>query len=288
MTWTLSAFADEAGPSKEQQIDALRRAGLTCIDLRNVEGHNISALPIELARTVKSKLDEAEITVGMFGSPIGKIDIADDFDIDVQRLEHLGAMARIFECNAVRIFSYYNGQDQPFERWHAKAIDRLRQLRDRAAKLGLVLYHENEAEIFGDHCDQVVLIADELCDGEVFRLIFDFDNFDRSGDDVWACWQRLRDRVDAIHLKDSTREGQHVPVGRGAGKVRQILADARSIGWEGLLTLEPHLKYSEAVLATGPSGQPNQVLKHLSEVECFHVAAVAAKELIDQVGAVVV
>ena len=49
MGWTitaLSAFADEAGGSSDAQIEALGRAGLTEIDVRSIDGHNICDLPI--------------------------------------------------------------------------------------------------------------------------------------------------------------------------------------------------------------------------------------------------
>jgi hypothetical protein len=108
MNWTLSAFADEAAPTCEAQIAALQRAGLSFIDIRSIEGHNISALPLDVAREVKAKLDDAGITTQMLGSPLGKIDIADSVDSDLEKLRHIGAVAPILGCNAVRIFSYYN------------------------------------------------------------------------------------------------------------------------------------------------------------------------------------
>ena len=90
MTWTLSAFADEADMQIGEQIRALHEAGYRYIDLRGVNGYNITELPEDEARTVRRRLDDADIRVHMFGSPIGKIDIADDFEIDHLKLMHLG------------------------------------------------------------------------------------------------------------------------------------------------------------------------------------------------------
>ena len=123
--------------------------------------------------------------------------------------------------------------------------------------LGLVLYHENERHIFGDRLPGVKVIADELRGGSgdgPFRIIFDFDNFNQTGDDVWRNWLELRDQTDGFHVKDSDPNNQHVPAGRGVGKIREILSDALGRGWQGPLTLEPHLAHSAAVLATGPHG----------------------------------
>lgn len=284
--WTLSAFADEAGGSLDEQIAALQRAGIRYIDLRNVDGHNISALPLDHAEKVREKLDAAGIRVAMFGSPIGKIDIADDLQIDLDKLRHLGQLSKILNCRAVRIFSYYNRKERrPFQDWRQESFRRLQALRDEAERLGLVLYHENEGEIFGDHPQENLEIARTFRDGRTFRIIFDFSNFNISGDDVWKAWELLRDVVDGFHLKDSDTSKQHVPLGQGAGYVRQILSDALQRGWQGPMTLEPHLTHSKAVMATGPSGKPNQQFSELTPAESFHIAAQTATQLLRDIGA---
>lgn len=286
MTWTLSAFADEAGTSTDEQIAALKQAGFTHIDPRNVDGHNIAALPVDAAEAAKKKLDAAGITVAMFGSPLGKIDIADGMQGELDQLDHLAEMKKVFGCDAVRIFSYYNKAEKPLDEWATASIDRLKQLRDRAAQHGLVLYHENERHIYGDRLEQVLHIADELR-GESFKLIFDFDNYNQSGDDVWDNWLALRDRTDAIHLKDSTAppDPMHVPAGQGNGQIPRILADALERGWAGPMTLEPHVAHSNAVMATGPSGVANQALADMTPAEAFQVAADAAKKILTEIGA---
>lgn len=93
---TFSAFTDEAGRSCEEQIAACQRAGLRFMDLRSIDGIGITTLPIEHAQTVREKLDAAGISVKMFGSPIGKIDIADPFETDLAKLQHLGTLAPVF------------------------------------------------------------------------------------------------------------------------------------------------------------------------------------------------
>ncbi|MCE9590604.1 MAG: sugar phosphate isomerase/epimerase [Planctomycetes bacterium] len=282
-TWLLSAFADEAGDACDVQIAALKRAGLRHIDLRGIDGFNISALPLDKATAIRKKLDAAGITVGMFGSPIGKIDIADDFKIDLDKLRHLGALADVLGCRSVRIFSYFNKQNAPADKWRAESLTRLRGLRDLAVELNLTLYHENEAHIFGDKSADVTTIARELRGhkpGGPFRMIYDFDNYNRTGQEPWSIWLEQRDAVDGFHLKDSDASGAHVLIGQGSTKSRDILADALSRGWAGPVSLEPHLKHSKAVMATGPSGKANVQFAEMSEGDCFHAAAQAAVTLL--------
>ena len=283
MNWTLSAFADEAAPSGEAQIAALQRANLKFIDIRSIEGHNISALPTAIALAVKPKLDEAGIGVQMLGSPLGKIDIADDFDLDLQKLRHIGQVAPLLGCNAVRIFSYYNKNGASHAEWMAKSLSRLESLRAEAKNLGLVLFHENERHIFGDLGDDVAQIAALRDDN--FKLIFDFDNYNQSGEDVWATWQKLADQTDSFHLKDSTADNKHVPVGLGNGKIPEIIADAVKRGWSGPVAVEPHLTHSGAVAATGPSGAVNEAYSAMPPQESFHIAVEAAKSLLGSAGA---
>jgi sugar phosphate isomerase/epimerase len=281
--WTLSAFADEAGTSTDSQIQALQRAGLNYIDIRGIDGHNISVLPVEHAREIKTKLDSAGIAVQMFGTPIGKIDIADDFEIDRAKVRHLAELAPILGCNALRIFSYFNANGASHADWKAESLRRLQQLRDDAEQLNLVLYHENERHIFGDLGDDVVAIS-ELRNAN-FKLIFDFDNYNQSGEDVRATWDKLAGSTDSIHLKDSTKDNMHVPVGQGNGQVREILVDAVARGWNGPLAVEPHLGRSGAVAVTGPSGVVNESYASMKSEDSFHLAVEEAKKLLSEVGA---
>ncbi|RYG71456.1 hypothetical protein EON80_05200 [bacterium] len=283
MNWTLSAFADEAAPSCEAQIAGLQRAGLSRIDIRSIEGHNISTLPLDIAGEVKKKLDDAGITVQMLGSPIGKIDIGDDVASDITKLRHIGSLAPILGCNAVRIFSYYNKAGVSHIEWMAKSLFRLETLRDEAKAMGLVLYHENERHIFGDLGADVLQIA-ELRDDN-FKLIFDFDNYNQSGEDVWATWLKLADQTDSFHLKDSTTDNMHVPAGLGNGKIPEILADAVKRGWSGPVAVEPHLTHSGAVAATGPSGAVNEAYSAMPHAESFHIAVEASKAALAEAGA---
>ena len=290
MTWTLSAFADEASQSVDEQIAVLKEAQIGCVDLRNVDGVNIVDLPVEHAKAVKEKLDAAGIAVGMYGSPIGKIDIADDFETDRKRLTHLGALREVFGAESVRLFSYFNKANAEMGDWAEESVRRLRELCEMAEDLGLVLYHENELGVFGGPLSQVEILRDEIHaqHPDRFRLIFDFDNYNQCGEDVWKNYQVLRESTHAIHLKESKRtaEGkyQHVPVGQGDGRIEEILRDLASRKWEGQLTLEPHLARSPAVVATGPHGEANASLADLSDVECFLVAAEAARGMLKRVG----
>ena len=289
MGWILSAFADEAGETLNEQIAALTEAQIDHVDLRNVDGYNIVELPLDHAASVKKKLDAMGIALCMYGSPVGKIDIADDFQIEVKRMNHLGELKQIFGAQAVRMFSYYNKGGASPDKWRAEAVDRVKRLVELAEKNDLVLYHEHEPGLYGGSFKTVMDLYEQMqkLGGDRFRLIFDFDNYNQAGEDVWENHQNQRRHVAAIHLKESQKQPDgsfmHVPVGQGDGHVPEILADLAACGWEGSLTLEPHLARTAAVLKTSPHGEANRQLAGRTPHECFILAAQAARALLHQV-----
>lgn len=284
MTLLLSAFVDEAGDSTNEQLIACVKGGLTYIDPRSVDGYNITELPLDAAKKVAKRYHELGIRANMYGSPIGKIDITDDFQIDLDRLDHLGQLKGIFGATGVRIFSYYNKSGIDKSAWQRESINRLKRLRDRASQLGLVLFHENESEIFGEHPEDVMKIA-ELRDGQVFKLIYDFANYLRTGVQPQDCWAMFKGRTDCFHLKDQKVNGQHVPIGLGDTDAEAILCDAISSGWQGAFVLEPHLTHSQAVITTGVHGAPDVSLTGLSRGDTFQIAVNAARKIMESVGA---
>ena len=284
MGWSLSAFVDEAADSCDGQIAAAKAAGLGFVDLRNIDGLNIAALPIEAAKVIRQKLDNAWLKVGMLGSPIGKIDITEDVESDLAKLRHLATLREVLGTNQVRIFSYFNKTNLPPAAARDEVFRRLDLLQCEAQDLGLVLYHENEMQIFGDKAADVLAIAQEFRDGESFKMIFDFGNFNAGKQDVWEAWETLRDMVDAIHIKDNIwgADGNlvHVPAGLGQGKIPEILADAAKRNWNGPIVVESHLQHSAGVVATGPSGVANQAYSAMTPQESFVLACNTAKEVI--------
>jgi sugar phosphate isomerase/epimerase len=283
----LSGFTDEAGLAIADQIEATQRAGLNYLDLRGFEGYSIVNLPEDQAREVRRQLDAAGISVNMFGSPLGKVDIADDFAAEQAKLDHLARMADCFDCRDVRVFSYFNQHGAAHDAWREASVDRLGRLRDQAARHGLRLWLENERFIFGDHCREFHTLAEALRDGQRFFCLFDFDNFTQTGDDCWANWQTLKPCIDGFHFKECTADGVHVPIDEGASHAEAIVADAVNSGWSGPISLEPHLAHSEAVMATGPHGQQNQALSELTTIEAYVYAAERAKAMLQRIGATI-
>ena len=88
---TLCAFADEASTEFDGQIKALLRNNIYNIELRGLDGKNISALSEEEAEIYAEKLEKAGIKVWSLGSPLGKI------SIDSPREEHENLLRKLLK-----------------------------------------------------------------------------------------------------------------------------------------------------------------------------------------------
>jgi hypothetical protein len=141
---------------------------MTHVDLRGVDEYNITTLPVDKAIDVQAKLAAAGMRVCMFGSPIGKIDVLDDLQIDLDKLTHLSLLVPIFGTNKVRMFSYHNKKDVSAKEFAALAIERVGKLKEHAKGLGLQLYHENEKGIFGERLAETLMLLKNLRDGKTF------------------------------------------------------------------------------------------------------------------------
>ena len=62
----LCAFSDEAGSSLQAQIDALHRNGMSLMEIRMVDGENISKISLEKAAEIAKTLKENDVIL-MFG-----------------------------------------------------------------------------------------------------------------------------------------------------------------------------------------------------------------------------
>ena len=74
--FNLHAFADEAGQDLNEQIAALQDNGYEGMEIRNVEGQNVSALTLERAKEIEKRMKDAGLCVWSIGSPIGKISVS--------------------------------------------------------------------------------------------------------------------------------------------------------------------------------------------------------------------
>lgn len=233
----LSAFADEAACAYAAQLEVLRQERIPYIELRGLDGKSIADLSEEEAKRYAVQTQEAGIKVWSIGSPLGKIWIGDDFDAHLKKAEHVFRLAGIFGTEKVRVFSFYTKTP---EADREEVMRRMGEMVRLAEKYGVVLYHENEKEIYGDTAARC---ADLLKCNRGLNSVFDPANYVQCGEKISNALHLLRKETGYYHIKDALyADGEVVPAGKGDGCLLEVL---EGITEDTVLTLEPHLAVFE-------------------------------------------
>lgn len=270
------AFADEASSVIDEQIVAMKRNGLQGLEIRGVDGTNISDITIEKAKEVKEKLDAAGLITWSIGSPIGKIKINEDFAPHIEKYKHTLEIANVLGAENIRMFSFYTKEVKP-EDCKNEVIDRLGKFVEIAKGTGINLCHENEKGIYGDipeRCLEIHKAFPEL------KGIFDPANYVQCGVDTLKGWELLKDYIYYMHIKDSKTDGFVVPAGMGDGNVAAIVKDFIARGGNSF-TIEPHLTVFKGLEGLEQEGEETKMeFKYPDSNSAFDAACDAFKKLI--------
>lgn len=280
--FTLSAFADEICAPLADQMTVLERYGIRHIEFRAADGKNVADYTVAEAREAARRMKDRGFAVSAVGSPMGKLDIRQDFAPHLERFRHVVDLAQALDTRYIRMFSFFIPRGEEAAAYRSEVMDRLNAFVEAARGSGVMLLHENEKEIYGDIPERCRDILDTL-DPQGLRGIFDFSNFVQCGAENYPYgWNLLRDGIVYFHLKDSVytgvRQGRdmgrqvtgnaHRPAGQGDGACLAILGEAARAGFRGFLSIEPHLGEEY-----GDTGEKR-----------FDAAASAALRLLDQIG----
>lgn len=240
----ISGFSDEIASNFDEQLQGVRDLGMHYISLRGIDGKNINDYSLEAVKqSILPRLQNAQVKVSSIGSPIGKIFIHDEtgFKKQLEDLERLCQICHLLDCRYIRIFSFYIEKGENYDAYQESVIQKLQYFTQIAEKYNIILLHENEKDIFGDIGRRCKVLLDAIHSPH-FKAIFDFANFVQCQEDVMACYELLKQDVVYFHIKDAhTTDQQNVVCGTGEGHIAEILRLAIQGGYEGFLTLEPHL-----------------------------------------------
>ena len=273
--FVLSAFGDEIAADLDEQIDALLADGIRHVEFRAAWGKNVLALDDEEVERAHDILARHGVRVSAIGSPIGKINIGDDFEAHRARFRRALWVADRLDTRFIRIFSFFMPPDEA-PRHRDEVLRRLSALVADAAAAGVTLLHENEKEIYGDtpeRCRDLI----ESIGSPALRVTFDPANFVQVGVRPFdQAYPLLRDYIAYHHIKDAVMAGGGVRVaGEGDGQVAEVLRAEAARGFQGFASLEPHLKSGGRY--AGFSGP-----------QLFHEAAAALQRLLAAIEGVTV
>ena len=237
----LSAFADEIDMNLTIQMDELEKHNIRYIEMRGVNDVNISNVTIEQAKEIKSQLDARGFKISSLGSPIGKIYLKDNFDEHKEMFARLLEVASILGAKYMRIFSFFMEEHTNYDDYAEEVISKLTELAEMADSYNITLLHENEKDIYGDTPARCLNLVTSI-NKDNFRLVFDPANFVQVNEDTLKAHDLLKEYVAYYHIKDARLDDKKVvPAGHGDGNIPEIIERITSNGYNGFLSLEPHL-----------------------------------------------
>ncbi|MGI5893351.1 MAG: sugar phosphate isomerase/epimerase family protein [Candidatus Merdivicinus sp.] len=273
----LSAFADEAGSAVSEQIDALKGNGFTHIEVRGVNGKNITALTIEEAKELKKQLDDGGISVWSIGSPLGKISVGDEFAPHLDLFKHTLELAKVLDTTHIRMFSFFCPKGEA-DLCREIVFDRLGKFCEAAKGSGILLCHENEKGIYGDTADRCLDVLKNFPD---LKGVFDPANFLQCKQDTLRAWDMLEPYLEYLHIKDVRDDGTVVPAGMGAGHLPELLDRFEKMGGKAV-SVEPHLSVFKGLAELENEGEKTKIgeFQYESQRAAFNAAASALVNLI--------
>ena len=250
----LTGIADEASQDIEQQIKTTKELGWNAIESRFINGKNIHDISEDEFGQVCDALDGSGVFINAFGSAIGNWgkDVRDDFSITEQEIGRAIPRMKTLGAKFVRIMSYkvLDQDDQLVE----ERIRRLRMIVDSFSSEGITAVHENCMNYGGmswQHTMELIEAVPNL------KLVFDTANpafnRDRSKDgepwqDSWEFYNQVKEHIVYVHIKDclnpkpeNNNQEIYVYPGEGDGCVKEIISDLKGIGYNGGISIEPHL-----------------------------------------------
>ncbi len=280
----LTGFADEAGASIDVQIKATQELGWTNIESRNIDGVNIHDLSADAFDVVAGKLEASGVRVNCFGSAIAnwQAQITSPFQQTLDQIERAIPRMRRLGSKMVRMMSYAVLKDEQgnpvADQQKEERFRRVREIVRLFNAAGITPVHENCMN-YGGMSYQHTLELVENVPG--LKLVFDTGNPVFSDDrskpapypkqSAWEFYSQVKEHIAYIHIKDGVFEKgpdgefktRFTHAGEGQGDVKRIVKDLLDSGYDGGISMEPHL----AAVFHDDSVQSEEAVKYANYVE---------------------
>jgi len=254
----LMGIGDEAGSSLDTQIKATKELGWKHIEMRGVEvpgfaKDNFHNIPDAAFDQAVAKLQENDISVYAFGSTIMNWakTVETPFDVTLAEVKRTIPRMQKIGSKFVRVMSF-KPKDEESE-IPAVVFERVKEVTKMFLDAGIQPVHENCMNYGGmswQHAEQLLEKVPGL--KWVFDTANPIFNADRRGakpwgrQDPWEFWLQMKAHTAHIHIKDATwnpakNDADYNWPGEGQGRVKDILRDAFSSGYDAGISLEPHM-----------------------------------------------
>ena len=257
----LTGLADEAAADIDGQIRATKELGWEYIESRNINSKNIHDISDEEFDIVCSKLADSGVKINCFASTIanwGK-KITEPFDSSLE--EALRAIPRMQRLGTkfIRIMSFgVLKNNQPDDQMEEERFRRIRVLYRMFMDAGITPVHENCMNYGGMGWTYTLKLIENV---PGLKLVFDTGNpvftDDRTRSEpypkqsAWEFYSYVKKHIAYIHIKDCRfikdrtdslfPECKYTFAGEGDGNVHRIIKNLLDTGYDGGISIEPHL-----------------------------------------------
>ncbi|HQL64389.1 MAG TPA: sugar phosphate isomerase/epimerase family protein [bacterium] len=273
-----TGFADEAAPDIDGQIRATKELGWKYIEARSIDGTNLTMVDDKKFDEVVAKLEEAGIKINCFGSGIANWSqkITEPPDPSYEEMKRAIPRMKRLDVKMIRIMSFAIPDEVLDVDWSKETIKRIKTIVKMAEDAGVLCVHEN-CSGWGSLSWEHTLRLLEGVNSPALKLVYDTGNPlfhpDVRGEkpykmqDPWEFYIHVKEYVVYIHIKDGyvREDGKHVCTfpGEGNGKVREILTDLFASGYDGGISIEPHM----AVVYHDPSVKSEAEARYKNYIE---------------------
>lgn len=257
----LTGFADEAASDIDGQIRATKELGWKNIESRNIDGKNIHDISDAEFDTIYGKLQEAAIKINCFGSEIanwGK-QINEPFESSLEQARRAIPRMKKLGTKLIRIMSFAVLKDRcSDDQMEDERFRRLRLLCKMFTDEGLMPVHENCMNYGGMGWTYTLKLIENV---PGLKLVFDTGNTVVTDDKTkkppypkqssWEFYSHVKEHIAYVHIKDGRfikdrsdstfPESEFTFPGEGDGDVRRIVKDLLMHGYDGGISIEPHL-----------------------------------------------
>ncbi|HIG30048.1 MAG TPA: sugar phosphate isomerase/epimerase [Verrucomicrobiales bacterium] len=255
----LTGLADEAGAPLKTQIEATKELGWENIEARNVqvegfETCNMHDIPDKAFDIAVEALSEAGVSINAFGSTIGnwakKID--EPFDSSLAEAKRAIPRMQRLGTKQIRIMSFAIREGEA-DQMEEERFRRMRELTQMFTDADITPVHENCMNYGGMAWPFTLKLLENVPN---LKLVFDTGNPVFNADrtkpkpypkqDPWEFYTNVKDHIVHVHVKDlvwdtEKDDATYTYPGEGDAKVRRVLKDLISNGYDGGISIEPHM-----------------------------------------------
>ncbi|OAS21813.1 sugar phosphate isomerase/epimerase family protein [Paenibacillus oryzisoli] len=258
MIWDrLGVLTDEVSPDFEKALNWIAEQGLKHVEVRVVNGVNVSALADDLIVDIRKMVEERGLYVSAIASPLFKcaldpkrfVESGDTFGQKEQGVEeHFEKLDRVIEIakglgtTRIRIFSFWRELDPQQHR--DEIVHHLKRAGDIAVKAGMMLLLENEPSCNGGFAEEVAALVTAI-NSPAVRGLWDPGNEAYGAREAFPSgYQYMKNALAHVHLKDAyiRQDGtpKCVPLGSGDAAITAQIKALEGEGYAGLYTIETH------------------------------------------------